>query len=66
MVAMGIVLADEDSLGVEATGVITRVGAQVDHLKVGDRIFTLWFGLFATRKVISAKYARPLPEESQL
>ncbi|KAF7553842.1 hypothetical protein G7Z17_g3332 [Cylindrodendrum hubeiense] len=63
MVIMGIVHDEKDSLGAEATGVVTRVGSDVHHLKVGDRVFTFFDGLFATRKVISARYVVPIADK---
>lgn len=43
MVALGIVELPVRQFGLEAAGVITRVGAKVDQseLKVGDRVFCL-------------------------
>jgi NADPH:quinone reductase-like Zn-dependent oxidoreductase len=55
MVVMGIVPSDRDSLGLDAAGVVTRVGATVDHLKVGNRVFISSTGLLTTHKLTVAK-----------
>lgn len=61
MVAMGFVPESQDTLGIEATGVITRVGAAVGSLKVGARVCVLANGLLATRKVVPARLVLPIP-----
>jgi hypothetical protein len=52
MVAMGF-MGDKKELGLEASGVVHRVGPQVKHLRVGDRVMLVGNGLFCNRKVIS-------------
>ncbi|KAF7551441.1 hypothetical protein G7Z17_g5025 [Cylindrodendrum hubeiense] len=61
MIAMGILQGLEECIGLEASGVITRVGSAVDHVKVGDRVLTTYFGLFFTRKVIPGHFVFPIP-----
>lgn len=65
MYAMGLlqVEKDNDSTGWEASGVVNRVGSQVTHLNVGDRVMLIHGGLYATRKVINGKLAFRIPEE---
>lgn len=62
MVAMGIVNDSKDSLGLEASGVVTRVGSVVQHLKAGDRVATLSRGLLATKKVVRADQVIKIPD----
>lgn len=61
MIAMGIVQGPKDCLGFEASGVITRMGSAVNHVKVGDRVLTTYAGLFSTRKVIPSQFVFPIP-----
>ena len=60
--AMGIVPRPKDSLGVEATGVITRVGSSVKHVKADDRVLVIGSGLFATRKILSGHSVFKMPD----
>ncbi|KAK2601916.1 hypothetical protein QQS21_004507 [Conoideocrella luteorostrata] len=62
MTAMGILPDGKDSLGLEGSGVVTRVGAAVETVNVGDHVCMLGRGLFATRKVVSAKHVIPVPD----
>lgn len=52
MVAMGF-MGDKKELGLEASGVVHRVGPQVKHLRVGDRVMVVGNGLFCSRKIVS-------------
>ena len=53
--------------GAEVAGLITEVGAQVTHLKVGDAVATfLPFGGYATECIVSAEAALPLPARLDL
>ena len=51
--------------GCEAAGVITAMGGDINHLKVGDRIcyVTPIYGAMATARVMPAHLAIPLPDE---
>ncbi|KAF5554613.1 polyketide synthase [Fusarium mexicanum] len=51
----------EDKLGVDASGVITRVGSAVTDFKPGDRIMTASCATFATFVRFPAKGAIPIP-----
>nr|ALQ32738.1 putative polyketide synthase [Fusarium anthophilum] len=51
----------EDKLGVDASGVITRVGSAVTDLKPGDRVMTASCATFATFVRFPAKGAIPIP-----
>ncbi|KAF5978633.1 polyketide synthase [Fusarium coicis] len=52
----------EDKLGVDASGVITRVGSAVTDFKPGDRVMTASCATFATFVRFPAKGAIPIPE----
>ncbi|PFH62884.1 hypothetical protein XA68_11440 [Ophiocordyceps unilateralis] len=62
MVAMGLVPMPKDVLGVEAVGVVTRVGSAVDHVSVGDRVWVVHKGLFATKQVIPGSFVYCIPD----
>ena len=50
--------------GLEYSGVITKVGKDVQQAKVGDRIMGVTrFGAYATHLNIDHRYAIPLPED---
>uniref|UniRef100_A0A4E9E756 Uncharacterized protein n=1 Tax=Gibberella zeae TaxID=5518 RepID=A0A4E9E756_GIBZA len=51
----------EDKLGVDASGVITRVGSSVSDFKPGDRVMTASCATFATFVRFPAKGAIPIP-----
>ncbi|KAK0392639.1 hypothetical protein NLU13_2134 [Sarocladium strictum] len=51
----------EDKLGVDASGVITRVGSAVSDFKPGDRVMTASCATFATYVRFPAKGAIPIP-----
>ncbi|KAE9577643.1 Reducing polyketide synthase PKS2 [Colletotrichum fructicola] len=55
--------ADKHALGVEAAGIITRVGSAVKSHKVGDRIaaLTITHGAYATRTRTTAASVMPIP-----
>lgn len=49
--------------GLEYAGVVEKVGAEVTHLRPGDRVMGVTrFGAYATHLNIDARYAIPLPE----
>ncbi|XP_014551034.1 hypothetical protein COCVIDRAFT_31369 [Bipolaris victoriae FI3] len=51
----------ENKLGVDASGVVTRVGSAVTDLKVGDKVMTASCDTFATYVRFPAKGAIPVP-----
>lgn len=59
--ALGIVPFPEEGLGLEASGVVRRVGPDVKHLQVGDRVVFLGKGAFSTHVVICERYCEKLP-----
>ena len=60
---MGIILDQKDVLGVEAAGVVARVGAAVTNVKQGDRVAIFGKGLFVTKKVVPANCVMPIPDD---
>ncbi|RCI16826.1 hypothetical protein L249_1723 [Ophiocordyceps polyrhachis-furcata BCC 54312] len=62
MVAMGLVPKPKDSLGAEAVGVVSRVGSAVKHVAVGDRVWAVRLGVFATRKVVPGVFVYRMPD----
>ncbi|PGH15407.1 erythronolide synthase, modules 3 and 4 [Helicocarpus griseus UAMH5409] len=60
MVSLGII-TDKAYLGLEAYGIISRVGHGVDHLHPGDRVLVYDTGLFSTRIVTAATFCLPVP-----
>lgn len=62
MISMGLVPGPKDDLGLEAAGVVTRLGPGISHLKKGDRVFAIGLGLLSTRQVVHGGYVLPLPQ----
>ena len=52
---------DPDPLGAECTGVVTRVGAEVTDLQVGDRVVALTAGAFDSFVTVARPLVAPLP-----
>lgn len=62
MVSLGAI-DREGGLGLEASGIVRRVGAGVTHLQPGDRVTALGTGLYTSRLVISSKMCFPIASE---
>jgi acyl transferase domain-containing protein/protein-L-isoaspartate O-methyltransferase len=60
--AMGIVEAVDDGFGLEAAGVIRRIGPNVQNLKIGDRVMLIGRGGFGTRVVVSENHCEIIPD----
>jgi acyl transferase domain-containing protein/NADPH:quinone reductase-like Zn-dependent oxidoreductase len=52
-----------DDFGVEASGVIVKIGDNVSNLKVGDRVAAMTQGAFATTTRTKASFAFKLPSD---
>lgn len=59
---MGIVELPKRELGLEAAGIITRVGADVKNLKVGDRVCCLKNQAYSTYLVSQDIYCVRIPD----
>jgi NADPH:quinone reductase-like Zn-dependent oxidoreductase len=59
---MGIVDSPKGGLGLEASGVLTRVGSAIDHVKPGDRVMAMLEGAFATRRVVPGQLVVRIPD----
>ncbi|CAG8152229.1 unnamed protein product [Penicillium salamii] len=59
--AMGIVEAADNSFGLEAAGVVRRLGPDVQNLSVGDRVLLIGRGGFGTRVVVSENLCEKIP-----
>ena len=69
MLAAGTIISEVGRipLGMEASGVVSRVGSSVSLFKVGDRVMFLTSdGCVATKVVVSASLAIKLPEKLSL
>ena len=54
------------SLGIECTGVITRVGKQVSHLTPGDKVVALATNSLASHAIAEQEFVIPLPKNQRL
>ncbi|KAI1209352.1 fatty acid synthase S-acetyltransferase [Annulohypoxylon truncatum] len=62
LVAMGIVELPERQFGLEAAGIVTRVGADVKNIKVGDRVCFLKKHAFSTYLVSEEMFCAKIPD----
>ncbi|MBL8164704.1 MAG: SDR family NAD(P)-dependent oxidoreductase, partial [Anaerolineae bacterium] len=58
--ALGMYPGDAGPLGGECAGIVTAVGAGVEHLRVGDRVLALASGCFASHVTAPAALTMPL------
>lgn len=58
---MGLVSFPEDGLGLEASGVVCRIGPQVKDLRLGDRVILLSDGCFSTHVITSENRCEKIP-----
>lgn len=61
LLCMGIVEAKDVGIGLEGSGVVTKVGNAVTNLQPGDRIFYLADNCFSTQMTISAQRCAKIP-----
>lgn len=62
MVAMGLV-GQKGEFGLEGSGIIRRVGPDVDDFQCGDQVALMNSGLLATRVIVPRKSCLKLPED---
>ena len=60
---MGIVEGVDGGLGLEGSGVITKIAPGVENLRVGDRVLVCDGGCLATTMVTTAKLCAKIPDE---
>ena len=60
MVSMGQI--SDSILGLECSGIVTKVGSNVSSFKLGDRVMTFTEGSFATELRVPAVVVQPIPE----
>ena len=60
---MGVVEATKNGIGLEGSGVVRRIGPNVQDLNVGDRVIIFEHGCFSTRLVLSSKLCAKIPRE---
>ncbi|KAJ4207018.1 hypothetical protein NW759_014016 [Fusarium solani] len=61
--ANGIIDIPEEGFGLEATGVVTRLGPDVKDLRIGDRVILFSRGSFSTSIITSEKLCEVIPDE---
>ncbi|KAI0889325.1 fatty acid synthase S-acetyltransferase [Annulohypoxylon maeteangense] len=62
LVAMGIVELPKRQFGLEAAGIVTRVGADVENIKVGDRVCCLRKHAYSTSLTTPEMFCAKLPD----
>jgi NADPH:quinone reductase-like Zn-dependent oxidoreductase len=60
--ALGVVPFPEEGLGLEASGIVCRVGPEVKDLRLGDRVMFLGKGSFSTHVVIRERHCEKIPD----
>ena len=61
LIALGVVDVPDAGLGLEAAGVVRRVGPQVKDLKVGNRVIVMGTGCFSTLINTTEKLCAKMP-----
>jgi len=61
--ANGIVEVPDEGFGLEASGIVSRVGPEVQDMRVGDRVMLFSRGSFATSIITSEKLCVGIPDE---
>ena len=61
MVAQGL-LENKDGLGLEASGIVRRIGSNVVNVKVDDKVLVMGCGLLRSSAIISAEHCLRLPD----
>jgi NADPH:quinone reductase-like Zn-dependent oxidoreductase len=66
LMALGLVEATDSRPGLEAAGTLLRVGAEVKHLHIGDRIAVIGPGAFTTTMIAPAAQCIKIPKNLSL
>ena len=61
--ALGIVPFPEEGLGLEASGIVTKIGPEVKSIRPGDRVMLLRNGSFATHITVREKLCDKVPND---
>ncbi len=61
LIALGAYPGEGAELGGDAAGIVTAVGEGVSHLAIGDRVYGMMGGGFASRVTTTAATLRPMP-----
>ncbi|KAE8388452.1 KR domain-containing protein [Aspergillus alliaceus] len=64
-IALGVV-GDGSQLGLKCTGIVRRVGSEVEHVKPGDKALAFSCGSFRTRIIISERICFKIDEKHSL
>lgn len=59
---MGIVPFPDEGLGLEASGIVCRVGPEVKGLSPGNRVMFLGIGAFSTHIVVRENHCEKIPD----
>ncbi|WPH04990.1 polyketide synthase [Acrodontium crateriforme] len=60
--ALGVVPFPEQGLGLESSGIVSKVGSEVRDLRPGDRVMLLGNGSFATHIIVCEKLCEKIPD----
>ncbi|OJZ83788.1 hypothetical protein ASPFODRAFT_73203 [Aspergillus luchuensis CBS 106.47] len=66
LISLGILELPSSSMGLEASGIVTRVGRDVQDLSLGDRVLALGPGAIATSIILPASRCVRAPESLSL
>ncbi|KAJ3955154.1 hypothetical protein N0V92_008317 [Colletotrichum tropicale] len=64
--ANGIVEIPEEGFGLEAAGIVSAIGPEVQDLEVGDRVFLFSRGSFSTSVTIPENLCQKIPDDLSL
>ncbi|KAI1619299.1 KR domain-containing protein [Exophiala viscosa] len=62
LIAMGIVPSSVAGFGIEAAGIVRGVGSKVEHVREGDRVFTMGGACFSSSLLVSATLCVKIPD----
>jgi len=60
---MGVVPVSPAGLGLEAAGIVSSIGSNVQDFAVGDHVFTFQLGCFSSKITMAAKQCVKIPDE---